>query len=242
MSVYMITAAITVPADRSKPPDFDHGRRLVDKGTDPAEFNLDDPELQIKDVLGSVFDPDTHLDQNGEPTAEILTLYGHKVIDDLEEALAPDNDEINDIIVAGHRLYISGGLSFGDPPTETAEAIRNAYRLPTSVLWVMGFIPDCSKPLSRAGGSTGAVTDTDVVDAIALGLGTRPNWSGAQELTWIADTIGKVRPHPGDQDPVEYYEHYTAKTGFDPLADGFLASHIDAGFGDETSEEDYEES
>ncbi|WP_424863083.1 hypothetical protein [Streptomyces sp. MMS24-I29] len=237
MSVYMLTASIAVPADRTAPIDFDHGRQLVGEVTDKTAFDLDDPEWQIDDVLGADFDPEQHLGPNGQPSLGILRLYGRRLIDDLKEALGPDDDEVNEIIVAGFRLYISGGISPGDPPTEATRAIRNAYRLPHSVLQAMGFIPDYSKPLSRANGSTGAVTDTDIVDAIALGLGTNPNWSGATELNRIADLIGTVRKHPGDVDPVEYYEHYTVESGFDPLDDSFLASHIGTGIDDGANED-----
>ncbi|MFI9629304.1 hypothetical protein [Streptomyces sp. NPDC052042] len=226
MSVTMFTAVIAVPAYRTAPIDFDHGRQLVGEITDNATFDLDDPEWQIEDVLDVDFDPEQHLGPDGRPSLGILRLYGRRLIDDLEEALGPDDDEVNEIIVAGYRLYISGGVSPGDPPTEAACAIRNAYCLPHSVLQAMGFVPDYNKPLSRANGSTGAVTDTDIVDAIALHLGTNPDWSGCDKLTQIADLIGAVRKHPGGVDPVEYYEYYTAETGFDPLDDNFLASQI----------------
>ncbi|MNY75788.1 hypothetical protein D3C86_2151680 [compost metagenome] len=70
------------------------------------------------------------------------------------------------------------------------------------------------------------MTDTDVVDAIALGLGTKPEWSGADELEWIANTIGKVRPHPGDRDPREYHEEFIEQHDFDPIQDNFLTGYV----------------
>ena len=40
--------------------------------------------------------------------------------------------------------------------------------------------------------------ERQVLDNIAVGLGSRESWSGADELEWIANEIGRVRPHPGD--------------------------------------------
>lgn len=40
--------------------------------------------------------------------------------------------------------------------------------------------------------------ERQVLDNIAVGLGSRESWSGADELEWIANEIGRVRPHPDD--------------------------------------------
>lgn len=42
------------------------------------------------------------------------------------------------------------------------------------------------------------MTDTDVIDAVTELLRNAPDW-GADHLEGIADLIGEVRPHPGDQ-------------------------------------------
>ena len=47
-------------------------------------------------------------------------------------------------------------------------------------------------------------TDTNIVNAIALLLGTQREWNGGDCLEDIANLIGLVRPHPGDQDPAAY--------------------------------------
>ncbi|MFJ6157317.1 hypothetical protein ACIQF8_03410 [Pseudarthrobacter sp. NPDC092184] len=165
-----------------------------------------------------------HLDAEGEPSPEVIKRVGRRVIDELEEAL--NSSETDTIEVAGYRLYLSGGLSSGDSPTDAADAIWHAHHLPVTVLLAMGFIPDCRRPLSRTNGNPGPVTDTDIVDAIALGLGTKPEWSGADELEWIANAIGSVRPHPGDRDPAEYHAEFTEQHGFDPVDDNFLIGYV----------------
>lgn len=55
--------------------------------------------------------------------------------------------------------------------------------------------------------------ERQVLDNIAVGLGSRESWSGADELEWIANEIGRVRPHPGDcPDYVELFEQETGRT------------------------------
>ena len=223
MSADMLIAAIAVPADRTKPIDFERGRLMVEETADPESFRFDDPESQLEELVED-FDPDMHLDAEGEPSPEVIKRVGRRVIDELEEAL--NSSETDTIEVAGYRLYLSGGLSSGDSPTDAADAIWHAHHLPVTVLLAMGFIPDCRRPLSRTNGNPGPVTDTDIVDAIALGLGTKPEWSGADELEWIANAIGSVRPHPGDRDPAEYHTEFTERHGFDPVDDNFLIGYV----------------
>ena len=47
-------------------------------------------------------------------------------------------------------------------------------------------------------------TDTNIVNAIALMLGTHREWNGADFLEDIANLISLVRQHPGDRDPAAY--------------------------------------
>jgi uncharacterized protein YjeT (DUF2065 family) len=224
MGSNMLTATIAVPADREQPPAFEHGRRMIKEVTDVGLFAFVDPESQLG-ALVEDFDPDVHLDADGLPTLAVAQKTGLKIIDALEVAL-DDSGETSTITVAGYLIHVSGGLSSGDAPTEAADAIWNAYHLPETVLRGMGFIPDYSRALSRTNGNPGHVTDTDIVDAIALGLGTKPVWSGADELEWIAETIGKVRPHPGDRNPREYHEEFTEQHDFDPIQDNFLTGYV----------------
>jgi hypothetical protein len=75
---------------------------------------------------------------------------------------------------------------------------------------------------------TRQVTDSDVVDAIALGLGTAETWSGADALEWIADVIGRVRWHPGSEGkPEDYVRHIAERRGSDPREDPFLSQYVE---------------
>lgn len=47
-------------------------------------------------------------------------------------------------------------------------------------------------------------TDTNAINAIAMMLGTQREWNGGDCLEDIANLIGLVRQHPGDQDPAVY--------------------------------------
>ncbi|WP_405824590.1 hypothetical protein OG705_30140 [Streptomyces sp. NBC_00838] len=230
----MLTATIAAPTGSAEPPNFDRGRQVLEEIQDPSLFNFDEPKDELQKLLPDLGDEVDLVGDDGEPLLEYARLAGLAILDDLEEAL--DSRETTFLTVAGYKIYLSGGLSHGDSPTETADAIWNAYKLPASVLCGVGFVPDYVKPLSRANGSGNhaPLTDTDVVDAIALGLGTSPDWSGEHTLAWIADVIGKVRNHPGGRDPSEYQAEFTEEHVVEPLDDSFLAMYV----GEETVEVD----
>jgi hypothetical protein len=229
MGADMLIATIAAPADREAPIDFDRGRRVLERCSDVQAFEFNDPEQQLVELVEG-FDAHVHLDADGEPTLEAVRAAGLRVVDRLAEAL--DSRETTTIGVAGYCLYLSGGLSGGDAPTDAAQAIWDARILPPDVLLAMGFVPDHRKALSRTNGSTGPVTDTDVVDTIALMLGTSPEWTGAQDLERIADIIGAVRPHPGNLGPFEYRREFADLRCFDPLDDGLLSEYVSAAAGD----------
>ncbi|MFJ9900578.1 hypothetical protein ACIQPR_45355 [Streptomyces sp. NPDC091280] len=107
------------------------------------------------------------------------------------------------------------------------------------MLLAMGFIPDYEQPLAHANsrGASTPLTDTDVVDAIALGLGTSPEWPGTDTLKWIAEAIGKVRDEPGNAEPAEYLKRWSEPYGFDPLSSQFLSAYIGEEIGKAGEEE-----
>lgn len=227
MGASMLTATIAFPAGSTEPPNFDRGRQLVEEIEDPSLFTFDEPQVELEELLPDLGSESDLVDEGGEVLIEYARRAGLVIIDNLEKAF--DSWETTFLTVADYRLYISGGISYGDSPTDATEAIWDAYKLPESVLLGMGFIPDYELPLSRANGSGdhAPLTDTDVVDAIALGLGTSPEWPGADTLNWIAEVISKVRIEPGNAEPDEYLKRWSERYGFDPLSSKFLVAYID---------------
>lgn len=228
MSAAFLTTAIAAPATRTDPIDFDAGRERLKSVTDPSVFNFGDPIAEI-DALLPDLDPDIEVtDENFVPVLTYAQQAGAAIIDHLDQALT-DSQEINAITVAGYHLYLAGGLSWGDDPSDGYTAIADAHKLPEGVLTMMGFIPDPTQPLARKNGNPGYVTDTDIIDAIALGLGTQSDWSGGDCLEWIANLIGAVRDHPGDadSDPAGYLARWRDRFGFDPLTSNFLEQYVD---------------
>lgn len=190
--------------------DWAGAEKALDRVASIADFGWDENDLEVLDV-----DPE---DLAG------LIEYGHRVLDGLKAAL--DSRYTTVIEVGDYWVHLSGGLSWGDPPTDEYNAIAAAYGLPDAVLRTAGFIPDHSGPLSRRAGNRGPVTDTDVVDAIALGLGTRSEWSG-DELQWIPELIATVRPRPGGEgSPGDYLAHWKQTYGEHSLEDAFLQQRI----------------
>ncbi|MFI5702563.1 hypothetical protein ACIA78_21265 [Streptomyces xanthochromogenes] len=226
MGASMLTATIAFPAESAEPPNFDRGRQLLEEITDVSLFTFDEPEAELEELLPDLDGESDLVDENGEVLIEYARRAGLVIINNLERAL--DSRETTFLTVADYRLYISGGPSNGDNPTNATQAIWDAYKLPESVLLAMGFIPDYELPLSRANsrGASTPLTDTDVVDAIALGLGTSPEWPGTDTLKWIAEAIGKVRDEPGNDEPVEYLKRWSEQYGFDPLSSKFLSAYI----------------
>src|SRR5699024_12332342 len=72
------------------------------------------------------------------PRHDALPLF----IDALEQAFTSDPNDI-DRITSGHRVtYYSGGLSWGDAPTEAAQAMWDVSALPIEVRHAMGIAVD----------------------------------------------------------------------------------------------------
>ncbi|MFD4574260.1 hypothetical protein ACFWNK_19860 [Streptomyces sp. NPDC058417] len=240
MGASMLTATIAFPAESAEPPNFDRGRQLLEAITDASLFAFDEPEAELEVLLPDLNGESDLVDESGEVLIEYARRAGLVIISNLEEAL--DSRETRYLTVADYRLYISGGLANGDAPTNATQAIWDAYKLPESVLLAMGFIPDYGQPLAHAysRGASTPLTDTDVVNAIALGLGTSPDWPGGDSLKWIAEAIGKVRDEPGNAEPAEYLKRWSEQYGFDPLSSRFLSAYIVDGIdtaGEEESED-----
>lgn len=224
MSADMLIATLACPAGTEI--DFDAGRSAVDEITDIETFS--NVHAEVEDLITD-FDPALHLDPKTDNyTLRAMKDTARKIIDDLDNAFTGDTD-VDERTIGGYTLFLTGGLSYGDAPTEEAEAIWNAVEfLPHAVLRAMNISMDYSRPPARKTGSTGPVTDTDVVDAIQLGLATQSEWTGSECLEWIANLIGRVRSHPGASiSPKEALETWTKEFNFDPTDDGFLTMYVD---------------
>ncbi|WP_185446969.1 hypothetical protein [Kribbella qitaiheensis] len=222
MGASMCTAYVASLPDAKL--DWDAGSVAVGEIADPSAFGWDSFELETQDEF---------LDDDGDipegPTFEMTDLatlkkYGRRVLTELKDAL--DTPDVTLLTIGGYWIYLTGGLDNDAGGDDEYGAIYASGGLPDLVMKAVGFVLKPEDPPSRRSGAQGDATDTDIVDAIALGLGTKPDWSGADELTWIANAIAKVRRHPGDTDPVEYYEDFTGRTGFDPLDDDFLSRYV----------------
>lgn len=223
MSSAMLIGTLAVPADRTEPPDFDSGRQMLEEIDDVSQFSFDEPAEEIRHLLPALDPAVEVVDEHGQPILRYAKQAGAAIIDSLEEALA--SNQTSFLVVAGYEIFFSARRSWGGAPTDAADAMWNADKLPEPVLLAMGFIPDHSKPLARKNGNPGHVTDTDVVDAIALGMGTNPDW-GSDELLWIPDLIGAVRQQPGSTTPAEYLRDFTAAHEFDPTTSNFLTQYV----------------
>lgn len=126
MSACMLTAALVVPAGMTESLNFDAGRTTLEEIENPAEFSFDDD--------------DDLFDEEGEVNLDVAKRVGRTVINELPEAL--DSQETNLLRIGRYEVFVSGGLSYGDMPTEAAKAIRNAHTLPIAVLTAMGFVVD----------------------------------------------------------------------------------------------------
>lgn len=138
MSACMLTAALAIPTDGPQKPDLDRGRLAVDELTEPNAIEFDDPETELETLIPD-FDPVRHLDDAGLPTLDAVKVAARTIIDDLGKALDGCN-EIDVLRIGGYKLFVSGGMSWGDAPTDAAEAIWNTYNLPDTVLTAMNVV------------------------------------------------------------------------------------------------------
>lgn len=236
--------------DQLAKPDFAAGRQALASLTDVTSFEFDYIEAAgYLEDQALIDHAEMYCQANGEYPAldlELARRAGVQIITDLETLLTEmPEDEIVSFRIAGYRIYSTGGLSFGDAPTDAFRVFHQTNMLGTEVLTALRIQLRTDQPVARKNGARPgtAPTDTDIVDAIALGLGTKASWDGADELEWIADTIAKVRDHPGghDDNPTAYREEFAAAYGFEPTEDHFLAGYVDDEAWPEHDDEDENE-
>lgn len=218
MSADLLIARLVTRA--STTPDIEAGRTALQSLTDTTGFVFEAPDEELNALLLD-FDPDIHLDDDGGPTLAAAQAAGQRILDALERAMS--STMVDTLEIGGYSLHLTGGLSYGDTPLDEAQDLWNVEHLPASVRKAMGLIDSFAEPPTPA---EGEVTDADVVDAIALGLGTRSPWRGGAELGWIAQAVAKVRSEPGATLPEQFLEDFTRTRGTDPREDPFLADYI----------------
>lgn len=120
MGVDMTLVALATPIDPvtgdAPEPDWGAGRRALETVTSTGAFCYDDIESQFhgyEDLQDSEKDPD------GMPRLERMKREGLRIIDACEQAIAGQRTTV--MLTNGYWLYLSGGLSYGDPPTEAYE-------------------------------------------------------------------------------------------------------------------------
>lgn len=118
---------------------------------------------------------------------------------------------------AGGWFSISGDVKYLDPERSELSG------LPAAIHIAQTLIADHQ----QLSGYAKASADTLAIHKISLGLGTAPEWKGADTLEWIADVIGLVREHPGDKDPTEYLERFKAEYNIDAAKHPQLSLYID---------------
>lgn len=142
MSQCMLTATIAVVDQEDLVLDFSAGRAALDTITDAADFGYteeDDLEAELDGLIEDDEDLDDPVDR-----LKIFRRAGLEILDDLEALnlgrTGYESSEIDYIIVAGYRVFITGGMSSGDAPTDAAETFWAASQLPAAVLSAVGFV------------------------------------------------------------------------------------------------------
>ena len=120
MGADLLIASLVVERDRSL--DFEAGRAAIDRLT---------PE--------DIFEPDLYFDEDPQTGAGLGAIRERlrAELDELKLGLSHSR-EIGWIEVRGALVYLTGGLSYGDSPTELFETI-DRLRAASGVLAAVGF-------------------------------------------------------------------------------------------------------
>lgn len=147
MGADMLTAHITTTENDAEKLNWDAAHTTLRAITDPDEFEFDDVESEVDALLARTDDRDVYT-ANGEIDIAVLHDAGTAALKNLREALG--SREVDVLTLGGYTAFVSGGLSWGDAPTNAAEAIWAAYRLPLSVLHAAGLAVDVfDRPADR---------------------------------------------------------------------------------------------
>lgn len=167
MGADMLTAYITTTETNPEKLNWDAAYAALSAVTDPEAFEFGDPESEVCALLEHTDDRDVFT-ADGALDIEVLRDAGAAVLGNLRQAL--NSRETDILALGGYTAFISGGLSWGDTPTDATEAIWAAYRLPLAVLHAAGLAIDVfNKPVDRGPSAAleVAVTVSTVVDVPA---------------------------------------------------------------------------
>lgn len=141
MGADLIMAALVI--DKDEEPDFGAGHAWIDALT--VEQLDEIYEHREEDYFDEA--DEEYVDDDGaltEKAYDELRKRGHAAVDKLVKMLDPDNyyRDVTSIEVRGARVILSGGMSWGDSPTESSEDIWGAGQFFVeggSLLEAMGF-------------------------------------------------------------------------------------------------------
>lgn len=128
--------------DKDKTPDIEAGREAV-RNLPIEKLSEAYEEIEGSDIGWE--DPDNEkgfVDENDEwtPVAhEALKKWALAVVDRFENEVIAGGRDMVAFPVRGARVYLSGGMSWGDSPTDAFNIIGAMFTLGQSVLEAMGF-------------------------------------------------------------------------------------------------------
>lgn len=132
-----------ISSDNSQLSSADHNRALetLEQITDTSDFNFPDTDTVENLTDNFAIDPE----DDGDLTLDHYVAAGENILYDLYNTLDTDNYQSTQVErltynsngVIRH-LFLAGGMSYGDDPSEAFAAINNARYLPASVLGALG--------------------------------------------------------------------------------------------------------
>jgi hypothetical protein len=138
--------------DKTKEPDIEAGREAVRnlpveklneayeeiEGSDIASWEDPDNEKGYLDPM-SIDDDDLDSGELTEVGREALKAWALKIVDRFEDEVIGGGRDMVLFPVRGAHIYLSGGMSWGDSPTDAFNLIGAMFTLGQPVLEAMGF-------------------------------------------------------------------------------------------------------
>lgn len=139
MSADMLTAHITTRTTNPEDLDWDAAKAALARIDSTEPFRFYDPENDAEKWLDTDDDRDVHL-EDGTLDLQVLKDIASGILGQLREELSGRGVDV--ITMGGTTAFISGGLSWGDAPSDACDVIWAAHALPLSVLHAAGLSLD----------------------------------------------------------------------------------------------------